>query len=62
MTPSPMGYFYRFSPFSHPGYRLMRVHQTGGAWEHDFSVQAMTPEELRFVANVIDEAIAEVSG
>lgn len=59
MTPSPMGYYYRFSPHSHPGYRLLRCHRSGGWWEHNFSVQGMTPEELRFVAGTIDEAMGQ---
>jgi len=56
---SPMGWFYRFDPTAPSGQRLFRRRDPRHKWE-DFSIQLMTPDELRYVASVIDEARFDV--
>lgn len=63
MTLSPMGYLYKFDPNAPAGQRLARKRHHEQPWEvgkPEFSIQLMSPEELRFVAGVIDAARLEV--
>lgn len=61
---SPQGWYYRFDPTAPAGQRLTRKRHMEQPWtagQPEFSLQTMTAEELRFVANVIDEARSEVA-
>lgn len=60
---SPMGYYYKFVPqqvASNRLYRRSALDQPWGQGQTDFSVQHMTADELRFIAGVIDDALALV--
>lgn len=52
---SPMGYFYKFDPEA----GLARKRPGDPHWSIGFSVQEMTPEELRHVAGVMDAALVD---
>lgn len=59
MTLSPEGFYYKFDLNAPAGQRLTRkrhMEQQWGTGEPEFSIQLMGPEELRFVAGVIDAA------
>jgi hypothetical protein len=59
MKLSPQGWYYKFDLNAPAGERLTRKRHHEQPWSAgapDFSLQTMTPEELRFVAGVIDEA------
>lgn len=61
---SPMGYNYRFDPGAPSNQRLTRKgpkDETWGTGMPGFDVQTMSPDELRFVAQVIDDARAAYS-
>lgn len=54
---SPLGYFYRYDPKAPLGQRLARRHNHDEFWQvgkPEFSIQAMPPEELRHIADLID--------
>lgn len=58
---SPDGYYYRFDPSAPPGQRLWRRASTDESWGQGkpaFSVQHMSADELRYVANLIDDALS----
>lgn len=58
---SPDGFYYRFDPSAPAGQRLVRraaLDQPWGVGRPEFSIQLMSPDELRFVAAVIDEGRA----
>lgn len=59
MTKSPQGFYYRFDPNAPAEQRLTRrasLDQDWGVGRPEFSVQLMSPDELRFVAALIDDA------
>lgn len=59
MNLSPMGFQYRYDPNGTPGQLLARKLPSDNEWGvggRDFSIQNMTPDELRYVARVIDDA------
>jgi hypothetical protein len=61
MRLSPDGYYYRFDPHGPAGERLVRKRHMEQQWEAgkpEFTIQTMSPEELRFVADLIDEVRA----
>jgi hypothetical protein len=61
MRLSPDGYYYKFSATAPAGERLVRKRHMEQQWEAgkpEFTVQLMSPEELRFVADLIDEVRA----
>lgn len=58
MRLSPDGYYYKFSPTAPIGQRLVRKRHMEQPWFAEFTVQLMSPEELRFVADLIDEVRA----
>lgn len=54
---SPLGYFYSYNQFAPLAFRLARGPTEDGPWEigkPEFSLQAMSPEELRHIADLID--------
>lgn len=55
MQLSPDGFYYRFDPHAPSGERLVRKRHMEQMWSSEFTVQLMSPEELRFVADLIDE-------
>ena len=58
---SPDGFYYRFDPNAPAGQRLTRRASADQPWSTgrpEFSIQLMSPDELRFVAAVIDEGRA----
>lgn len=58
MRLSPDGYYYRFDPNGPAGERLVRKRHMEQPWSSEFTIQTMSPEELRFVADLIDEVRA----
>jgi hypothetical protein len=58
MCLSPDGYYYRFDPRGPAGERLVRKRHMEQMWSSEFTIQTMSPEELRFVADLIDEVRA----
>lgn len=54
---SPMGWYYKFDPLAPPGERLVRKRQLNHLWSVEpINIQHMTPDELRFIARLMDEA------
>lgn len=59
MKLSPENWYYKFDPNGPTGQRLTRKRHMEQPWtagHPQFSIQTMSPDELRFVAGVIDEA------
>ncbi len=58
---SPDGFYYKFDPKRPPGQRLWRRASADEPWgqgKPTFSVQFMSAAELRYVANLIDDALS----
>lgn len=52
---SPDGFYYRFDPNAPTGQRLLRRASADQPWSTN-RPEGMSPDELRFVAGVIDRA------